>query len=262
MTQRILMTKSPFFTAALSLLLAPMAPAAFVQIWQIGFDDNSQAEFSQETGSNAGPGAVTPPSAVTPAQALDPAFNLTTHDDDFYFAGTYPAPIGVVTSTEPFKALDRALTGNVDGLNGDIWDRIYFNLDGASIVGTTGLRLTIDLFGLGYWDASEAAGGTGSTAHDLKVTFNGVMIGTQAGIAGDTTWVLETTAGEVGANSGQNVIEITRTGGVVGDSSENVGWIQYDFLRLEAQPIPEPAVGFLLVAVAGGAVLARRRRRF
>ena len=147
--------KSHFVPALLSVLVAPMAPlasAAFVQVWQLGVDNDSQGEFSQETGSNVAPGAVTPVNAVTPAQAADPAFNLTTHDDDFYFAGTYASPIGVVTNTEPLKALDRALTGDVNGANGDIWDRVHFNLDQASVVGSTELRLTIDLIGLGYWD--------------------------------------------------------------------------------------------------------------
>ena len=255
--------KSHFVPALLSVLVAPMAPlasAAFVQVWQLGEDNDSQGEFSQETGSNVAPGAVTPANAVTPAQAADPAFNLTTHDDDFYFAGTYPSPIGVVTNTEPLKALDRALTGDVNGANGDIWDRVHFNLDQASVVGSTELRLTIDLIALGYWDASDANAGSGSTAHDLKVSLNGVTIGTQTGISAATTWVLNTTAGAVGATTGENVLEITRTGGLSGDASDNAGWIQYDFVRLESQSIPEPASLVLLAAAAGGVMMVRRRR--
>ena len=255
--------KFHFVPALLSVLVAPMAPlasAAFVQVWQLGVDNDSQGEFSQETGSNVAPGAVTPVNAVTPAQAADPAFNLTTHDDDFYFAGTYASPIGVVTNTEPLKALDRALTGDVNGANGDIWDRVHFNLDQASVVGSTELRLTIDLIGLGYWDASDANAGSGSTAHDLKVSLNGVTIGTQTGISAATTWVLNTTAGAVGATTGENVLEITRTGGLSGDASDNAGWIQYDFVRLESQSIPEPASLVLLAAAAGGVMMVRRRR--
>ena len=92
------------------------------------------------------------------------------------------------------------------------------------------------------------------------MSLNGVTIGTQTGISAATTWVLNTTAGAVGATTGENVLEITRTGGLSGDASDNAGWIQYDFVRLESQSIPEPASLVLLAAAAGGIVMVRRRR--
>lgn len=237
--------KPRLIPAFLSLCCAPLASAAFVQAWQIGIDDDSQAEFVQESGGlEAAPGSA------------------AARDDDYYLAGTYPAPIGLVTTNEDtVQFMERALTGNAAGV-GDSADRIHFNLDGSQVVAGNDLRITVDLIALGYWDASEAAAGGGATAHDLSASINGVAIGSQIGISSPTTWVLNTTAGAVSAVAGANVLEITRTGGASGDDpAANTGWIQYDFMRLEVQPIPEPTTGLVLAAVAGGAVVARRRRR-
>jgi hypothetical protein len=237
--------KTRLIPAVLGLMCAPLASAAFVQVWQIGVDDDGQAEFAQESGGlEAAPGSA------------------AAKDDDYYLAGTYPAPIGVVTTNEDtVQFMERALTGNAAGA-GDSADRFHFNLDGSQAAGTNELRVTVDLIGLGYWDASEAAGGAGTTVHDLSVSLNGVNIGSQAGIGGPTTWVLNTTAAAVNATAGANVLEITRTGGLSGDDPvANTGWIQYDFLRLEAQPIPEPSTTLLFAAMVGGAVMTRRRRR-
>lgn len=237
--------KFPFFPAFLGLACAPLASAAFVQIWQIGVDDDGQGEFVQESGG------------------LEPApGSASARDDDYYLAGTYPGPIGVVTTNEDtVQFMERALTGNAAGV-GDSTDRFHFNLTAGQAVGTNDLRLTVDLIALGYWDGSEAATGSGTSVHDLSVSFNGVPIGSQTGIGSPTTWVLNTTGSIVNAAAGANVIEITRTGGLSGDdAAANTGWIQYDFLRLESQAIPEPTTALLLAAMAGGAVVSRRRRR-
>jgi len=228
----------------ISVLCAPLASAAYVQAWQIGLDDGSQGEFVQESGG------------------LEPApGSAAAKDDDYYLAGTYADPIGVVTTNEDtVQFMERALTGTAAGV-GDAADRFHFNFNAGQAVGTNDIRLTVDLIAIGYWDASDQAVGAGTSLHDLSVSFNGVPIGSQAGIGADATLVLNTTGAAVNAVAGANVIEITRTGGLSGDAADNSGWIQYDYLRLETQAIPEPTSGWLLAAVVGGAVCVRRRRR-
>ncbi|MGI8603561.1 MAG: PEP-CTERM sorting domain-containing protein [Verrucomicrobiales bacterium] len=80
-------------------------------------------------------------------------------------------------------------------------------------------------------------------------------------VANPFTWVLDTTAGAVNATTGENIIEVTRTGGFVGDDPvANGGWIQYDYLQLESQVIPEPtSVSFGLAALAFAGLFRRRR---
>ena len=77
---------------------------AYAELWQIGVDDGSQAEFSQENGTQAAPGSP------------------TVFDDDFYLAGSYPAPVNVVETDEIWENLDRAIANN------DPANRIHFNL--------------------------------------------------------------------------------------------------------------------------------------
>ena len=70
-------------------------------------DNGSGVEFVQESGVNDPPG--NPDSPVEDSKA----------DDDFYFAGTYPAPIGTVDDEVAFE---RAFGGHDNNL------RIHFNL--------------------------------------------------------------------------------------------------------------------------------------
>jgi uncharacterized protein (TIGR03382 family) len=235
--------KTLLCAGALALYLsAAAANAAYVQIWQIGIDDASTAEFHQENfTTNPPPGS---PAAL---------------DDDYYKAGIYS--VGIVAADEDtVNFMERALTGNSVGV-GDSSDRFHFNLAPADTIPSTMIRFTVDLFALGLWDASDQAEGPQPTTHDLRVDFNGVTIGTQLGVAAPTTWVLDTTAGAVNATTGENIIEVTRTGGSVGDDPvNNGGWIQYDYLRLESQIIPEPSsVSFGLVALAFAGLFRRRR---
>lgn len=217
------------------------AQAAFTQIWQVGFDDGSQADFVQEDGgTNPAPG------------------NPSGRDDDYYFAGNYG--IGNVAVNESWSVMERALTGAAAG-GGDSQDRWHFNLSPSQIGVDTTLRVTFDLFALGYWDASDANSGTGSPMlHDLNVTFNNFPVGSMANIGGDTNWVLTFNAAAVGATTGENILQINRTGGLNGDAADNTGWIQYDYVRMESETIPEPAP-VLMTGAGALALLALRRRK-
>ena len=56
----------------------------YVSVWQLGISNNSQTEFAQEDGNvNSAPGSA------------------TAKDDDYYFAGDYPEPIGSLAQDEP-----------------------------------------------------------------------------------------------------------------------------------------------------------------
>ena len=62
----------------------PLCGASFATLWQLGAEDHSTAPFSSENYSaNAAPGSA------------------TVRDDDYYLAGTYAAPIGVLAADEP-----------------------------------------------------------------------------------------------------------------------------------------------------------------
>ena len=165
-------------------------------IWQLGNEDGGQSEFSQEQSSNDPPG--------------DPA----AQDDDFYFAGTYPDPIGVVSQTEPWKNYDRALTP------GDPRNRIHFNLDKNTANATNDLKVTVALCCLGAVDGTPGA-------HDVVMRFNGHDFFSTNGLSENLRVEETVKASAVEAVVGENILEIERTGGSDGS------WVQFDFLRLE-----------------------------
>ena len=101
-----------------------LAPAAslFAPVWQLGADDGDLLPFSQENwSSNVAPGSA----------------NLK--DDDYYFAGTYAAPVGTLATDEDVAFVERALT------EGDPENRIHFPLNSAQAASTSRLRVTVDL---------------------------------------------------------------------------------------------------------------------
>lgn len=107
---------------AFLLLPASLQAQDFRELWLVGDAENgNQSEFSQEQGLNEAPGS---PEA---------------QDDDFYFAGSYEDPIGVVANDEEFVFFDRALTP------GDTFNRIHFNLDNVAADPGTQLKLTMQL---------------------------------------------------------------------------------------------------------------------
>jgi hypothetical protein len=97
----------------------PPASAGFSTLWTVGTPDGTPNEFGWESYASNNP----PGSAVL-------------LDDDYYLAGTYAAPIGVLAGPEPVSNLERAVTTS------DPNDRIHFNLTAAQAGATARFRLT------------------------------------------------------------------------------------------------------------------------
>jgi fibronectin-binding autotransporter adhesin len=179
---------------------ATVPVGALGQQWQVGVDNATNTDFSQENGlSNAAPGSA------------------TARDDDWYFAGTYPAPIGVLASDEalagaPTTGFERALT------QGDPTDRIHFNLTADQL--DDNFQLLIDTTGSSF---------TGGNI-PIQVLFNGNVIHTQTISADGLVTTPMFNGAAVGAVAGENVITITRT---TGTGTGN--WVQFDFIRLNRQ---------------------------
>lgn len=188
--------------------------ADFVTLWELGTDNGSQADFSLESGgANPPPGIVSFPDEVPPGSEGDINFVLGGRDDDYYFAGLYPDPIGLVEEDEPWKAFERALVPSDPG------NRIHFILDEFQAAATNRLRFTVDTYGLGA--------NAGESSHDLQFLVNGHEIHAQAGITSPTLFEITVSAGAVEAVEGENIFEIFRSGGSGG------AWIQFDYIRAE-----------------------------
>ncbi|MCW5557130.1 MAG: PQQ-dependent sugar dehydrogenase, partial [Verrucomicrobiae bacterium] len=136
---------------AVSLLERYILSLPVRKVWQIGTDNlpnevpyAPSGEFSAENGRNdAAPGAVT----RIPG---DPQYHAGANpeaDDDFYFAGTYPAGFNglaamlSVPNDEPPAAWERAHTST------DLTNRVHFTLVPTQVTATAGLRLRIEFSG-------------------------------------------------------------------------------------------------------------------
>lgn len=196
------------FAAGLVPWLAMACPAmasSYTTVWQLGGDDGNLAPFSQESfGPNNAPGSA------------------TAKDDDYYLAGSYPAPVGTLAGDEPIANFERAITA------GDPRNRIHFPLGAAQVSADSRLRLTIDLSGGGAWINGSIPG---FSTHDITVRFNGNVVAVRNGIAWNTTLVFTFPATSVSAVVGENIVQIERTGGATG------GYIGFDYLKLEADPV-------------------------
>ena len=225
---------SHFFALLLGIAILAPASSKAANLFTLGIDDGTQAEFSQENGPQPGPGSA------------------TVFDDDYYFAGTYG--VGTVEADEAIANFDRAIANN------DPTNRIHFNL--VELAGAQDLTLTVDLIAGGWWDAAAGAGGGTFGTHDVSINFNGIEISNSVGIAADTLLELNFTSASVNAVAGENMIEITRTGGDSKGDGGNAGWIQFDQITLDGSPaaIPEPSTGILALLAGFGMALVRRRR--
>ncbi len=188
-----------------AILLPGLATSAqFAPVWQLGTDDASSAPFSQESfNSNVAPGSP------------------SVKDDDYYFAGIHPAPVGTLVTNEDITLFERAIT------QGDPRNRIHFPLTAAQASITSRLRITVDLIGGGAWINGSLPG---FSRHDVAVTLNGQPVGSRNGIIANTTLVFTISAASVAAVTGANTLQIERTGGPAG------GYINFDFIKLEADP--------------------------
>lgn len=133
------------------LLLGLTVPAVGFELsWSLGSVDENPVEFGdEEWGTNAAPGSA------------------TARDDDYYFAGSYPAPIGVVAASEPLSHFAGAVT------TGSPISRIHFPLSAAQAQTTARVRLVAHMI-RGWFD-----GGKGFGTHTFQVRLNGSLIGSQ-----------------------------------------------------------------------------------
>ena len=196
-------------------ILSEPASPQFTPLWFAGLPDNSVADFSAENASeNASPGS---PNAL---------------DDDYYFAGTYPSPIGVQPSDESLNNLERALAA-FDPPN-DRHLRFHFNLTEKEAASDTSFR---------YLTAGFQQDGGGSKSALLELRFNGVLTDTFALHQGESFMSLEFSASQVMAQPGANVLSLSLVGG-------DAQWTNLDFHRLDIRTVPEPtAVTSLLLGV-------------
>ena len=191
---------------ATAFLTAENRAENFVELWQVGTDNDIQSEFGQEAGgSNAAPG------------------NPNAKDDDYYLAGTYPGPVGQVVTNEPESDFERAL------LTVDPRVRVHFNLEDVFVAPDTRFRFIVDVC------CSNHGGDIGPGFTTGPISFSGlfndteILTGTTSGT--DDQHELFTsdpfTAGQVRAATGDSVITIERP------ASGGGNWMQFDYFRLE-----------------------------
>jgi uncharacterized protein (DUF1800 family) len=174
------------------------AAAQFTPVWQLGTDDERLPPFGQENyNSNSEPGSA------------------AVKDDDYYFAGTYPAPVGTLAVDEAPAHFERAIT------SGDPRNRIHFALTAAAAANSR-FRITVDL-------CSGGAPVPGFSRHDVRVTCNGQLVGVRNGITWDTTLVFVVPGSNMATVAGANTLQIERTGGTAG------GYVGLDYLKLEVE---------------------------
>lgn len=180
----------------LALMTAPLQ-AEFVQIWSLGVQDGLPVEFGDENWSEE-PGVPGTPAG---------------RDNDFYFAGSYPAPVGLVNEPEPWTNLERALSP------GNPFTRFHFTLSAEQAQVTARVRFTLHQ----VWGGWEQ-GGYGQ--HQIEVRINGSVVKVQSVFAPGPL-VVEANAGTFQLLEGENILQVTRSGGSPG------GWMQYDALSLD-----------------------------
>lgn len=218
--------KTSLLAAAFGLttLISPAATLVF----QIGADDNNQAEFEQEAD----------------------AFNNPQY---YMHNGDYTSIIGKAGAGGVWNAGQEILSDGADSAaTTDGFPRalvpsrpvidIFFQLD-ASAAASPALQFETTLFWLGA-----------DSVHDVTFYLNDTPFFTQDGIAGDTPISVLIPQGGPAFNVGSNVLSLVRDGGL-----ETNPWIQIDYVRLTA--VPEPSLAALSALAVAGAGLRRRRSR-
>lgn len=194
----------------LCLLVSKAAQAEFTTLWTLGvWDADPVDEYGEANGPSSAPG-----SAVA-------------RDDDFYFAGTYPAPIGVVAATEPTANFENSLND---------WNttyRLHFNLTTQQATTTARIRLHFHQCWGGRWDVALNDYAEGYGTHVFEVRWNGALLKTQS-FDQRGTMVVEANAGDFMAVAGENVLEIKRVPSPV---SSDESWVSPDALTLEIDPL-------------------------
>lgn len=193
----------------LGVFVSPLR-AEFTTLWSLGvWDGDPLNEFGSSTWQyNAAPGSA------------------TDLDNDFYFAGTYPAPIGTVAG-EPATNFEPVLDG------GNLSVRLHFNLSPAQATSTARMRLNMHQVWGGWWNPAIDDYAEGYGRHQFEVFWNGVLIQTAVHTKADTL-IVEANAATFNPVAGANVLEIRRA---PAPASSPVGWVQFDALSLELDPI-------------------------
>lgn len=166
------------------------------ELWTVGSDDFSPNEFvSLGIVTNAPPGSA------------------KLADNDYYLAGTYPAPIGTVPITEPVTNFQRGLARQNPRL------RIHFPMTASDALPTAQFRLVFrTLYGQGNFD--------------LELSLNGQTVLTRTNTPSDQLFA-ETFVPSLDGplKAGENILQIRRAG------PADDGYIEFDFLRLDIDPI-------------------------
>jgi phosphodiester glycosidase len=196
----------------------------FTTLWFAGLPDHSAADFAPEDAvENPQPGSA------------------SARDDDYYFAGNYPAPIGTVTQDEPLANLERAVI-RFDPPN-DTQLRFHFNLTPEQADPLTEFR---------YLTAIFQQDGQGTKAVELELLFNGTPVTTTSLTEGEAYTSLSFTAADIGAIPGANEFTVRQIGG-------DANWTNFDFHRLDIKTIPEPG-SLALLGILLSAFTTRPRR--
>lgn len=177
-------------------------------------------------------------------------------DDHYYFAGTYPAPIGTVAQDE--ISFERAFTA------GDPFMHVHFNLPIDPLVNdSTPVRFTFE-----PWTLQAASATVTNRRYGVEVYFNGTRIMDEVTITGSDIQAPRTlftstpvTLGDVGAiygPGGDNVVELR---GINYSSTGGANWAGIDYHALELNVIPEPSSFGLVICGSIIAALTFRRRK-
>ncbi len=203
--------RSFYLRAVLYILVSALtlnsAQAEFVTLWSVGNQDGNPLELGEENwGTNAAPGSA------------------TNRDNDFYFAGTYPPPIGQVATSEVQTNLERTLN------TGNPLTRFHFNLSAQQAITTARLRFALHQVWGGWWNVNTNSNGEDYGSHLLEVRLNGVVLKSEL-FTSRGSLILEINAG-TGPGTftpqvGPNVLQISRAGGITN------GGVQIDAVSLE-----------------------------
>lgn len=186
--------------------LSGPATRHFTPLWFAGLPDNYVADFSAEN-------AIENPLPGDPNGL----------DDDYYFAGTYADPIGVLTTDEPLSNLERALIA-FDPPN-DRHLRFHFPLTETEAASNTTFR---------YFTSAFQQDGAGSKSALLELRFNGELADTFSLSEAESYLSIEFSANQVTAQPGPNVLSLSLIGG-------DARWTNFDFHRLDIRMVPEPS---------------------
>lgn len=245
------MKASRLVTASFFLGAALANAQEWSTVWQLGaplrgwpldgVGGGPEADFVQEANVNDPPGDPNSPAVAQQA------------DDDYYFAGSYPAPIGSVSLDE--IAMERAFAGADNNL------RVHFNLDSGTYGPNDYFRFSLEPFNL-HQDV-----GIPDPRYGVSVFFNGTPILPEVVVRpGQINTIItsdEFTFADVGAIFGPGGDNVVLIQGTNYNAEGGGNWMGMDYHHLESRPIPEPTSSTfaLLGGLAGALCLVGRRGR-